>query len=185
MKGEAKTRPDWLNRTSLMIGTALGAVSLIGAVGALLRDDGPSKAERYRSTLAKRVCGDLKAAVQTSQPGSYAGEGGLINKQAWLKAMDTAAGYLTKGRETLRLPPPAELQTEWAGTSKAWSEFLGFWNDYRQATSALPEDELTVFTYPPPEWAQRLNAANASFGTSLEKLLQTSCTPAAPQSDIK
>ena len=183
MGGETKRRPDWLNRTSVMIGIGVGLVSLIGGVGKLLADDGPSKSDRYRATITNRLCGDLKAAVQTSQPDAYAGEGGHINKLALISAMDTTAGYLTKGRETLQaLPPPSELRDDWRATSDAWADYISFWSDYRQATSTLPAEQLTVFDYPPPEWAQRLNAANNSLSASIEKLMQTPCGGPAPQS---
>jgi hypothetical protein len=128
------------------------------------------------------LCGDLKAAVQTSQPQSYAREERRINKPAWLAAMDTTAGYLTKGREALQaLPPPSDLRDEWSATSDAWAHYIKFWSDYPNETATLSADQLTVFDYPPPRWAQRLNAANGSFGASIEKLMKTSCNPSAPR----
>ena len=53
-----------------------------------------------------------------------------------------------------------------------------------EPTASLPAEQLTVFDYASPQWARRLNAANSSFGASIEKLMKTPCGgPAAHSRD--
>jgi hypothetical protein len=176
----------WLQRTNLLVGIAVGVVAVIGGIVALLaRGGGPSDVDRYRSKLHAEVClGDLAAASTSSNWLSYtSGTSDQIDKPAWLSAMGTTRSHLVAAGDRLQqLKPPHSLYADWQGSIEALTKFTAFWDDFRTHTESLPENELTVFTYPGADWQSRLTASEAAVGVPLGRLIGKRCETTTPSS---
>ena len=172
----------WLDRTNVLVGIAVGVITVLGGIVALVTRGGasPAAVDQYRTKLQAEIClGDLAAASSSSVWDRYAdGPDGQIDKAAWLSAMDTTRSHFVAARDRLQqLSPPASLRDEWTGSTDGLDDLIKFWDDFKANTQTLSPSELTVFTYPSPSWQARLTATEASLDARLGRLMGRSCQP--------